>query len=488
LFKLIRNSSSYLWKDKYRIVEVNQVFPTFSFFNHIFIGDASQYSEAEKEQIITHETVHVDKLHSIDVLFIEMIRIAFWFNPFVHSYKKIITNLHEFQADEKATEEHEVNQYCSLLARVALMSADFKLANHFNNSLTLNRIKMMKATKIKMRRWKLAFIIPVIAGFFFIVSCEDQVITDIAKNSTNALVVPENVQERFEQLKHENPNSNYILVELNEEAQLKLAEMEKMHGLPKSIEVFKIGEENYESTGNASIRGEASEIHIRKTDKRSDDSQTFAIIEYNEAAQAISDKIKQEGEIFLVVEESAHPVGGVPALTEYLKENMRYPEVARKNGISGKIFVEFVINKDGSLSDVKVLKSLSKECDEEAIRVLANSPNWIPAKQRGKEVRQKMVLPIIFSSTSSQVDSEPVKQSSLNMKLDIQSKQENGVKYVTGYVKDEAGNPLLGANVVVAGTTQGTVVDQDGKFSISFSEGNKLVVSFVGYETREYSF
>jgi hypothetical protein len=120
---------------------------------------------------------------------------------------------------------------------------------------------------------------------------------------------------------------------------------------------------------------------------------------------------------------------------------------------------------------------------------LANSPKWIPAKQRGKEVRQKMVVPIHFSSTSSQVESEPVKQSSLNMKLDIQSKQEqNGVKYVSGYVKDEAGNPLLGANVVVAGTTQGTVVDQDGKFSISFSEGNKLVVSFVGYETREYSF
>lgn len=101
-------------------------------------------------------------------------------------------------------------------------------------------------------------------------------------------------------------------------------------------------------------------------------------------------------EIFLVVEESAQPKGGMGAFYKFLAENIKYPKKARKMGIEGRVIVEMVVGKDGSLTDLKVLKGIGGGCDEEAIRVLKTAPKWIPAKQRGRAVRQRMTLPVNF--------------------------------------------------------------------------------------------
>jgi protein TonB len=101
-------------------------------------------------------------------------------------------------------------------------------------------------------------------------------------------------------------------------------------------------------------------------------------------------------EIFTVVEESATPKGGYPAFYKYVGEKIKYPAQARRMGIEGKVFVEFVVNRDGSIVDVKVLKGIGAGCDEEATRIVQSAPAWTPGKQRGKPVRQKMVIPITF--------------------------------------------------------------------------------------------
>ena len=75
---------------------------------------------------------------------------------------------------------------------------------------------------------------------------------------------------------------------------------------------------------------------------------------------------------------------------------MKYPSQAQRMGLEGKVFIEFVVGRDGSIADVKVLRGIGAGCDEEAIRVLKKSPNWSPGKQRGRPVRQRMVLPITF--------------------------------------------------------------------------------------------
>ncbi len=101
-------------------------------------------------------------------------------------------------------------------------------------------------------------------------------------------------------------------------------------------------------------------------------------------------------EIFSVVEESAAPKGGYPAFYKYVFEKIKYPAQARRMGIEGKVFIEFVVNRDGSIVDVKAIKGIGAGCDEEAERVVKSAPSWTPGKQRGKPVRQKMVIPITF--------------------------------------------------------------------------------------------
>ncbi|NJN42996.1 MAG: energy transducer TonB [Flammeovirgaceae bacterium] len=108
--------------------------------------------------------------------------------------------------------------------------------------------------------------------------------------------------------------------------------------------------------------------------------------------------IKEEEveEIFVVVEQPATPKDGLDGFYGYVGKELHYPAQARRMNIEGRVFIEFVINKDGTLTDVKVIKGIGAGCDEEAVRVLENAPPWNPAKQRGKTVRQRMVIPIIF--------------------------------------------------------------------------------------------
>jgi TonB family protein len=197
------------------------------------------------------------------------------------------------------------------------MSADFKLANHFNNSLTLKRITMMKTIKKKMNVWKVAASAVVAAGFFVAVACQDQV----AKHGTetaSSTDVPQDDQQK-------------------------------------------------------------------QIDSKTDD------------------------DVFIQVEEQADFPGGMEALYKYLGENIKFPEEARRQKIGGKVFVELTIKTDGTISDVKIIKSAQtamddeglknahKAMDDEALRLVKGSPKWIPAKNKGVAVKSKFVLPLSFA-------------------------------------------------------------------------------------------
>jgi len=101
-------------------------------------------------------------------------------------------------------------------------------------------------------------------------------------------------------------------------------------------------------------------------------------------------------EIFNIVEKQPSFPGGDQAFYKYIGKKMRYPPQARRMGIEGKVFVQFVVDKTGNITDVKVIRGIAAGCDEEAIRVIKNSPKWNPGKQRGKAVKVRMVLPITF--------------------------------------------------------------------------------------------
>jgi periplasmic protein TonB len=104
----------------------------------------------------------------------------------------------------------------------------------------------------------------------------------------------------------------------------------------------------------------------------------------------------KDDEPHLIVEDQPKFGKGMEDFYKYVSKNIEYPKQARRIGVEGKVFVQFVVDKDGSLSDIKVLKGIGAGCDEEAVRVLKESPKWNPGKQRGRPVRVRMSLPIFF--------------------------------------------------------------------------------------------
>ncbi len=105
---------------------------------------------------------------------------------------------------------------------------------------------------------------------------------------------------------------------------------------------------------------------------------------------------EETDQIFTIVEDQAEPKDGFVGFYNYVNSTITYPAAAKRMGVQGKVFVEFVVSKTGELTDIRTVKGIGAGCDEEAERVIKNSPAWNPAKQRGKTVRQRMVLPITF--------------------------------------------------------------------------------------------
>jgi protein TonB len=101
-------------------------------------------------------------------------------------------------------------------------------------------------------------------------------------------------------------------------------------------------------------------------------------------------------EIFVVVEEQPEFPGGQAALMKFLSDNIRYPVIAQENGIQGRVICSFVVEKDGSITDVQVVRGVDPSLDKEAVRVIQSMPKWKPGKQRGKPVRVRFTLPIVF--------------------------------------------------------------------------------------------
>ena len=107
-------------------------------------------------------------------------------------------------------------------------------------------------------------------------------------------------------------------------------------------------------------------------------------------------EVSVDDEVFVVVEEQAEFPGGLDSMYAYIVKNLKYPELAKEKGIEGRVFVSFIIEKDGSISNILVKRAIGGGCEEAAVEMIKNMPKWKPGKQRGKPVRFQFVLPIKF--------------------------------------------------------------------------------------------
>lgn len=148
----------------------------------------------------------------------------------------------------------------------------------------------------------------------------------------------------------------------------------------------------------------STEIEVVEDDVEIEDNDVSFDVEADEQTAVepvevvmVAEEVVEEEEIFQIVEESPGFPGGEEALHEFIRKNLSYPVAAQESGIQGRVYVGFVVEKDGSVTDVQILRGIGGGCDEAAIRVVKALPKWTPGKQRGRAVRCRYSIPISFT-------------------------------------------------------------------------------------------
>ncbi len=139
-----------------------------------------------------------------------------------------------------------------------------------------------------------------------------------------------------------------------------------------------------------------NDANIEETEVATSEDKGEAVQVVSTGPAVVVEEVVEEEQIFQVVEEMPSFPGGDAECMRFLNKNIKYPTIAQENGIQGRVILQFVVNKDGSIVDVVVARSVDPYLDKEAVRVVNMMPKWKPGKQRGKPVRVKFTLPVTF--------------------------------------------------------------------------------------------
>ncbi|TVQ14496.1 MAG: TonB family protein [Bacteroidetes bacterium] len=284
------------------VIMSNDVSP-FSFLRWIFIPEHIRGSH-HFDKVIMHEQAHYRLRHSWDVIFIEIMRLLFWFHPSWYFFRNELQSLHEFEADSFVLRKFKVTDYQRALLDCALGAYYIPVTNPFNVLMIKKRFMMMtKNHTQKAGPWliKTILLVPFLVAAFMIQSCD-------------------------------------------------------------------IGDKPAETEATVS------------------DVEEIKQYEAPEYSGKIYDNVDQDPEF----------IGGQSELMKYLQSNLTYPTQARTDSVQGTVFVTFVVEKDGKINDVKILRGVSNELDTVSLRVVKAMPDWKPGYQEGEPVRVQYNLPIRF--------------------------------------------------------------------------------------------
>jgi TonB family protein len=341
--KLIREGN-------FNMVIMNRALSPFSFLNYIFVS--SDFHDATGwEKILEHEQQHIRQGHTFDVLLFELIIIFQWFNPFIWMFRRALQENHEFLADQAVIEHGTAASWYKQILINQYVGGPIALTNNFNYSLIKIRMKMMSKIKSKkIANFKILSGIVLAICLIITFACEQK------------------PSDKKTQPKLKNVS---ILV----------------NGHSLEISSDSVGITNF-----MNLLVESGDLALEPDPATG----KFSLVKKNQTAQKSSSALSDD-DVFMVVEEMPEFPGGVEALRKILANNIKYPESAKQKGIAGKVYASFVIEKDGSVSRVKVARGVDPSLDSEAIRVVSSLPKWKPGKQRGQNVAVQYTVPINFS-------------------------------------------------------------------------------------------
>lgn len=456
-----------------------------SFLNFIYVNFEEYNNRTIEDELYTHELVHVNQKHTLDILFIELLKTFFWFNPVFYFYKKAIQLNHEFLADENVVNSYNnVPFYQTLLLQKSSNVQTIYLASNLNYLVTKKRLIMMsKKTSKSLAIVKKIAIIPILSGliYFFcveIVAQEQNNPVSVKKknNVEQNSVVSENKsvleKEYFKGVRFKYYTNSYkdkkgkrignLIIdktyeELTEADKSKFkysfllipTAIQKKSPSSKELEGFKDQKKyaiwidginvpnsklnNFNTSeiayfsGSVILKNARTKKHpqpfqywfythsyfdaneMGKQKMKYDGSEIVvwhelnsktSVIENKAKAATIAQKIQVQDSVFntMNLDKTPEYVGGMNLFYKFVGENFKISEEGIKEKVSGKVFITFVIEKNGSLSTFKILRDVGYGTGEEAVRVLKLSPNWKPGEVKGEPVRVQYSLPITVRS------------------------------------------------------------------------------------------
>ena len=397
----------------------------FSFFRWIFVCPEAHTNE-ELNEILTHERTHARQWHSIDVLVGELACIVCWFNPFAWLMKREIRTNLEYMADEKVLETgHDSRTYQYHLLGLSHHKAAATIYNSFNVLPLKKRIIMMNKRRTRaIGRTKYLMFLPLAALLMIVSNIEavaratQKITAEVIEAVTPAEIPnvqpqPENIAPLPQQEKSDKVTYKGKIVDEagNPLSDVQIVTDRKFQSITTST-VNDKGEFRIETSPEASIaflyKGKDAQIlgwgwaGNPETLAKMDSNNMVIVLKPQQVINAPTDG---DEDVFEVVENMPEfPDGGMPGLMKYLSTNIRYPEAAHKAGTQGRVTVQFVVGKDGSIGNVSILRGVDPALDAEAIRVISGMPKWKPGTQKGEPVNVKYTVPVMFRLTPKPVE------------------------------------------------------------------------------------
>ncbi len=359
IFRLVRRNQI-IPEGKINLVILDRELSPFSFLNYTFVSKNLQSTKGW-EKMLEHERQHIKQGHTFDVLVLEIIAVIQWFNPFFWLFRRALRENHEFLADQAVILHGTAPSWYKQILINQYVGDQIVLANNFNYSLIKTRIKMMskiKSRKIASFKVLLGFVLA--ASLVAVFACEQK-----------------------ESVKTEGPIAT------------------KSVSLDLDGQSLQINGDSVAISKLENLINESSDYSVTKdaaTGKLILSSKTNKVGGVAVVAYGSQEKSAQaQDDVFFIVDDMPEFPGGQLALRKFIAREIKYPKEASKKGIQGKVFVNFVVEKDGSVGAVKIVRGVDPSLDKEALRVIQSLPKWAPGKQKGVPVRVSYTVPINFA-------------------------------------------------------------------------------------------
>ena len=430
---LIRHSRCRQMENGICLVIHQAGFAPFSWMKYIVISQTDL--DENGTDILIHEEAHIRNRHSWDLLLVELCVWLQWFNPAAWLLKQELQNVHEYEADEAVLRQGiDAKRYQMLLIKKAVGARLYSIANSFNHSSLKKRITMMIRKKSNpWARAKYLYVLPLaavtVAAFarpeisepldeISIVKVNDlSAITgknspenlSVAATSAADVTLKMKVTDQFG-----SPIVGASVLIVNSTSGT-LTDSEGNFTLKvgddQRISVSYIGMKSVELSVKECLEKQIKEVRL--TSDADSGPQLTVVSQSSESASQkapqhnTTSELQNTEEVFMVVENMPEFPGGLNACLKFLADHVAYPKEAAEKKIQGRVIVQFVVMKDGSIANARVIRSVDPLLDAEALRVIGLMPKWKPGTQRGQAVNVKFTMPITFRLDKDSTDMQP---------------------------------------------------------------------------------